>query len=129
MIPMSLEIFPLETSGRYSWKIVYDTSARNYELVVMDSAKRQFAIDEKNGILLNCFYLGNQLISRFEVQGSLIDVTYTMRSPDEMTMELSAGDFNHHFSTGGIAVENDSIPAIKVYEVKNVQQATLRRRR
>jgi len=127
VVPMELHIHPLANLLRYSWTIVYDTVPRNYELVRLDSSKNSFAIDEKNGILINSAAMGNQLISRFEVEGNLLESVYEMKSPDEITMELRAGDIDHSWSTGDIQQVGDSIPGVKVFEVNVLQKATLHR--
>ncbi|MFI5135506.1 MAG: hypothetical protein ACHQD9_06610, partial [Chitinophagales bacterium] len=127
IIPMELHILPLENSAHYSWTIVYDSSQRNYELEVLDSSKNNFAIDEKNGILIMSSSLGNNFISRFEIGGNLLECVYEMKSPDEITMQILSGNHDHTWSTGDVQVAGDSIPKVKVYEVNVLQQATLHR--
>ena len=127
MIPVELHIHPTESPFRYSWKIVYDTSARNYELVIRDPSANMFSIDEKNGIDIMSFLLGNHFISRFEIEGTLLECEYTLRSIDEMTFSIRAGDDDHHYTSGNIQTQNDTVPAIHVYSISALQVATLNR--
>ena len=125
IIPIELRIHALPTAGRYSWQIRYDTSMRDYELVTMDSVKNQFAIDEKDGIILNCIRLGNQLVTRFEVENTLIETVYEMQNHEEISMEIRAGNFSHQFSTGDFQQQSDSIPSVRVFDISVLQKARL----
>jgi rare lipoprotein A len=127
IIPMELQIHPTESPDRYSWRIVYDTSARNYELVIRDSAKKLFSIDEKIGIDVMSYLLGNHFISRFEVEGQLLECEYTLRDLNEMTFSVHAGDDDRHWSTGGVQMVADTIPSVHVYPISVLQFATLQR--
>lgn len=78
-VPMKLFVQPTLDSARWQWVIVYDTSARNYELVLHgDSLPRGYSIDEKNGIVLPGTLMGNTFVSSFEVQGNRIDAMYQL---------------------------------------------------
>jgi hypothetical protein len=125
IIPMELRIYPAAITGRYSWQIKYDTSLRDYELVTMDSALNHYAIDEKDGIIIQFKRLGNQLAGRFEVENTLLECVYEMQHHDEITMQIRAGDFDHHFTTGNIWHETDSVPPVRVYDIGVLQKARL----
>lgn len=127
MIPMELHIHPTESPFRYTWNIVYDTSARNYELVIRDPLKKIFSIDEKNGIDIMSYQLGNHFISRFEVDGTLLECEYTLKDIDEMTFSIHAGDDDHHYTSGNIQSQNDSVPLVHIYSINALQYATLKR--
>lgn len=77
-VPMKLVVQPTLDSARWQWVITYDTSARAYELVLNDSAQRNYSIDEKNGIVLPGTLMGNTFVSSFEVQGNRIDAMYQL---------------------------------------------------
>jgi len=127
IIPMELHIRPTESPADFSWTIFYDSSARNYELSVLDSSNKYFAINEKNGILIMSSSLGNQFISRFEVEGNLLECVYEMKSHDEISMQIRSGDHDHTWTTGDIQLATDSIPQVKVYKVNVLQKAVLHR--
>ena len=127
IISMELRIHPTDSSDRFSWRIVYDTSARNYELVIRDSAKNIFSIDEKNGIDIMSYLLGNHFVSRFEVDGQLLECEYTLMDFNEMTFSVHAGNDERHWSTGGIQTDTDTIPSVHVFPVSVLQYATLQR--
>lgn len=78
-VPMKLIVQPTLDSTRWQWVIIYDTTARDYELVVTgDSLQRRYSIDEKNGIVLPASLMGNTFVSSFEVQGNRIDAMYQL---------------------------------------------------
>lgn len=94
---MELEIKPIPTPpnlqpqaevskdhlpARFVWKITYSgaqgDSIRNYELVPLDAAKRQFEIDEKNGIRIPATLLGDSLVSHFTVGEQTLWTSYRL---------------------------------------------------
>ena len=125
MIPMELKIQPTVSPDRYTWVIGYDTLYRHYELVIRDSSGRNFSIDEKNGIDINGYLLGNHFICRFEVENQLLECEYTLRSKDEMAFSIRAGDYQNHWSTGGIQMQSEMVPKVEVYPIAVMQSATL----
>ena len=54
---MQLRVEPADQPDRLTWEITYDADAgkqvRPYELVAVDSAAGRYAIDEKNGIVID----------------------------------------------------------------------------
>lgn len=92
-IHMELHISKTDSAGIYNWRIIYEDSAkddRKYILRTIDEKGGKYAVDEKDGILLNAELLGNRLVSRFSVQGSLIEINYTLES-DKMVFEVTSG--------------------------------------
>ena len=71
---VELEIRPTETPDRWTWTTRFEGPAgsqeRPYELLVRDAERGTFAIDEKNGIVLEAQLLDGALVSWFEVAGS-----------------------------------------------------------
>ena len=79
----SLRVRGLGPGGRrYSWVLVYDYGAarpketRTYEIVAKDASRGHWVIDEKNGLKLDTFLLGNRLYSPFTINRLLITATY-----------------------------------------------------
>lgn len=126
-ISMQLNILPTDSSNRFTWTIIYDSIPRNYELVIRDTAIQAYSLDEKNGIDIMCNLLGNHFISRFSVQGTLLDCDYELLNRDEMRFKISAGDEERHFTTGNIDHVSDSVPEVGVFKITNLQIATLQR--
>jgi hypothetical protein len=68
------------TGDRLPWTVIYAGAAgrqeRKYELVVRDAAKGRYAIDEKQGIVIEMASLGEGLYGHFEVEGMQLSVAY-----------------------------------------------------
>lgn len=124
---MSLSILPVEISDRYTWTIVYDSFPRKYELVKRDSAGGVYSLDEKNGIDIISYVLGNHFLSRFSVMGNLLDCEYHLLSRDVMTFEIRSGKEERNWTTGNVAMKEDSIPEVSVFSINNLQVAELHR--
>src|SRR6185295_8005165 len=125
IIPMELQIHPTQDASRYSWIIIYMEEPRNYELVIHDSVQHLYSIDEKDGIDIMGSLFSNQFTCRFSIEGSLLECVYTLKSIDEMSFEIRAGNSDHSWSTGNIVTATDTIPPVNVYDVSSFQKATL----
>lgn len=124
-VSMQLNIQPTLDSLRWNWIIVYDTSARNYELVINnDTTHRMYSIDEKNGIVIPATLMGNTLISTFDVQGNKIDALYTLDN-DHIQVTILSVTSKTVMQTG--LGTNDS-PKVDAFIPNAYQTATLRRR-
>lgn len=82
-VPMTLRIKPLSQNPmRYAWQITYGTGAkkrvRNYELVAKNQNADHFAIDEKDGTLIDAWWLGDKLYSQFRVENRLLSTKYQL---------------------------------------------------
>jgi len=68
---MELLIHPKDSSGKYDWTIIYgedrEKGKRGYELHPKDPENGVWIIDERNGILLECYLLNNKLFSSYNV--------------------------------------------------------------
>lgn len=126
-VPMKLSIQPSSYSNRYKWIIVYDTIPRNYELVVRDSSKGFYSLDEKNGIDIMSTSFGNHFTSRFSMMGNLLDCDYELMNYEEMKFTIATGKDNIQWSTGNITHPSDTIPEIGVFKITNLQEGTLQR--
>ena len=126
-VPIGLSINPTSAPDRYSWIITYDSIPRSYELLIRDAENNIFSIDEKNGIDITSWLLGNYFVSRFSIEGVLLDCEYHLLNHDEMTFEIRSGNDNRDWTTGNIEMKEDSIPEVSVYRISNLQTATLQR--
>ncbi|WP_171976472.1 hypothetical protein [Brasilonema sennae] len=84
-VPMTLRIQPISNNPmRYSWQITYGTGAkklvRNYELVAKDQGASHFVIDEKDGTLIDAWWVGDRLYSQFRVKNRLLNTQYERQS-------------------------------------------------
>jgi len=84
-VPMTLRIQPVSNNPlRYTWQITYGVGAkklvRSYELVVKDRGAGHFVIDEKDGTLIDAWWVGNTLYSQFRVGNKLLNSQYERQS-------------------------------------------------
>lgn len=123
---MELHISKSDSAGLYNWHIIYGDSSkdhRKYLLRTIDAVNGKYEIDEKDGILLGAEMLGNKLICRFIVQGSLIDITYELEN-DKLIFEVFAGSDTPVRSTTG-SEENITVNS---FMVTNYQKAFLQKK-
>ncbi|KAB2912807.1 MAG: hypothetical protein F9K23_18485 [Bacteroidetes bacterium] len=126
-IPMSLTIKATDSTNQWIWIISYlppgkTPDQRNYELIVTDSARGKYTIDEKNGILIDARMVGNVLATRFAVGESLLLITYKLEG-DSIVFEVTSGPVNTPHETGN-QPEND-VPPVIVYAITGYQKAVL----
>lgn len=82
--PMSLTVDTGSKPGHHQWRIVYETSGalagtvRDYELVTVDAAKGHYAVDEKNGLMLDAYLADDVLHAPFLIGNAMIVATYTL---------------------------------------------------
>nr|HMQ50000.1 hypothetical protein [Saprospiraceae bacterium] len=126
-LPMELYIQPQDSS--FTWHIIYgaDKTAglRAYLLRSVDTAKGHFVIDEQNGILLDAFLLGGQLISRFEVMGSLLQSRVEVVG-DTLYYEIIYGGWDAIRQSGDTVMDGDSIPPVQSFLIQGRQYAVLK---
>lgn len=121
-IPMELHIFPTDTTGRYTWKILYDKSPRDYTLIAQDASKGLYLIDENNGIVLENQLFANTFFSCFEVMGNLLTSTYRLEGK-ELIFEIFSMKKNKSQKTGNIPEKE--IPEVIAYPSQAMQKAIL----
>ena len=124
---MGLEIKPIDSTKTHTWTIIYSEGekrqVREYELIPKDPAKGHYVIDEKNSIILDDYYYGNTLYSRFDVGGTLLLATYT-KEGETIRFEIIAGKTEPISETGGA----DDIPKVNSYGISVGQRAILKRK-
>ena len=125
-VPMQLKIEKVNDS-LYNWTLIYGDSAqdvRPYQLKHKD--ENRFMMDENNGILLDVSLFENELISLFEVQGSILWVNYTLlKKGIEMRITSSV----NRQESGGTAGKEDQeeIPVVGSYTTVVSQFAFLKK--
>jgi hypothetical protein len=132
-----LIVAPTDRPDRFGWTIVYAGESgrqeRTYELIVRNAERGEYAIDEKNGIILDARYLAGGLHSHFSVEGTRITTRERLEgfgTPDEaITVEMIVLIENAVTVTGGKSeVAGVAIPEVRSWMPRSVQRATLRRR-
>lgn len=126
-IPMSLTIARTDSANQWQWVISYlppekTPDRREYVLILNDTAKGKYTVDEKNGILIDARMVGNVLATRFAVGETLLLITYKLEG-DSIVFEVTTGPANKTQETGNIP-ENE-IPPVIVYPITGYQKAVL----
>lgn len=124
---MQLIIQPADTLGQYTWQIVYGEKSednRPYLLKPVDTSNGHWAIDERNGIIIDQYWTGNRFTSMFTVQNSTILDSYWIDG-DKLIAEFYATGTKPN-TTSGAGTEDS--PTVNSYAVKSYQKAVLKRK-
>lgn len=124
---MELHIAMNEDST-YNFTIVYGKDEQRQEraYLLIPSGKNKFVLDEKNGILLDMSLGPDRLTSVFEVQGSLLHVSYILEKKG-IRFELTSS--TEGAITGGNVSEDQEIPSVTSYKTTSYQSAFLKRQK
>lgn len=125
-VPMELRIQPTDSSHRYSWQLVYGgpgRESRDYLLIARDTAKGHWVIDERNGIVLDQYWMAGRLTCAFTVMQSTIINSYWMQDND-LHAEFHTISAKPVATTG---MGNEESPKVESYQVRGYQKAVLRR--
>ena len=121
---MQLHIQPADTAGQYSWKIIYGDNGedtRPYVLKAIDTANGHWVLDEKNGILLDQYWIGTKLYSVFSLSGVTIVNSY-WREGERLMVEFASFP-TKPVRTSGAGTEE--VPAVESYPVRSYQKGIL----
>jgi hypothetical protein len=126
-VDMVLKIQPTDSQNIWQWEINYITDGkapdvRKYLLVINDSTKGKYCIDEQSGIVINARLIANVLTTRFKVNGSLLLINYRFEE-NEIVFEVFSGPAERTTETGNNPEQN--IPPVTVFDVGNYQKAVL----
>lgn len=126
-VRMQLIIKPADSAGTYTWQIVYGDNGednRPYILKPVDTARGHWQVDERNGIVLDQYYVGNRFTSAFTVQNTTIVDSY-WREGENLVVEFHSLSAKPLATTGN---GTDESPRVDSYGIKGFQRAVLRRR-
>lgn len=127
IVDMQLHILPADTAGQYTWRIVYGnpgTDDRPYVLKAVDTAAKHWIVDERNGILLDGYWIHDRFVSSFSVGNTTITDSYALNG-EEMVVEFYSTQKTPISKTGKGTEES---PAVESYRVSSYQRAVLRKR-
>lgn len=125
-VPVQLRIHPADSINTFTWQIIYGNAGednRPYLLKPVDPAKGHWVVDEKNGILLDQFYIGNRLCGAFTVQQTTIINQYWIEGNRLLFEFLSTGAQPLRSSGNG----TEDSPVVHSYKIASYQKAELRR--
>jgi hypothetical protein len=126
VVNMELRIQPTDTSGRYTWQIIYGNQGKDnrpYTLIAKDSAMGSWVIDEHNGIVLDQSWVGGRFCGAFTVGNSTIINSYWMEN-DKLVTEFYSMSAKA-VSTTGKGTEDS--PSVDSYRIGSYQKAILTR--
>lgn len=126
-VKMQIIIQPADTMGQYTWQIIYGDKGednRPYLLKPVDTAKGHWIIDERNGILIDQYWVGNRFSSLFTVQNSMIQDSYWIEE-DKLIAEFY-GISTAPVTTSGAGTED--VPTVNSHEIRSYQKAILKKK-
>jgi hypothetical protein len=124
LVQMQLIIRPTDTPHHYTWQIIYGKDQKDnrpYILKPADSAGIHWMVDERNGIVLDGFWIGNRFTGAFTVGGNTILDAYWIEN-NKLHVEF----FSYRqqpLNTSGKGTEES--PAVENYRVNSYQKAVL----
>ena len=125
-IKMQLIIDRADTADQYSWQIIYGEKAednRPYILKPVDTTSGHWIIDERDGILLDQYWIGKRFTGAFTVQNSTIVDSYWLEGKN-LVVEFYSISSKPVQTTGGTS---EDVPPVDSYMMKSYQRGVLRR--
>jgi hypothetical protein len=125
-VKMQLIIKPTDTADVYTWQIIYGEKGednRPYLLKAVDTGKGHWQIDERNGIILDQYFVGDRFTSAFTVQTTTILDSY-WRKGENLVAEFYSLTAKPVATTGAGTEES---PSVDSYGTKGYQRAVLRK--
>lgn len=126
-VKMQLLIQPIDSIDGYTWQLVYGEQQqdnRPYLLKPVDTARGRWQVDERNGIVIDQYLVGNRLTSAFTVQSTTIVDSYS-REGDSLVAEFYSFTAKPVSTTGA---GTDESPLVSSYGAKGYQKAVLFRK-
>jgi hypothetical protein len=127
-VKMQLIIQPTDSANTYTWQIIYGDKGqdnRPYLLKPVDTVKGHWQIDERNGIILDQYFIGNRFTSAFTVQSTTIVDSY-WREGNNLIAEFYGLTAKPVGTTGE---GTDDSPKVDSYGTKSYQRAVMRRKK
>jgi len=131
-IKMGLDIVKTSKDSIFDWTITYKMKdkkdVRAYSLIVIDSQKGIYQIDEKNSIVIDGYlHNDNVFTSFFKVMTNYIIATYTKNEDGTLTFEIISSKSIPVSTTGNTKFKNEDIPEVNTYPVNGRQKAVLKK--
>lgn len=123
---MELRIQPADSANQYTWQIIYGDAKednRPYLLKAVDTAKGHWVVDERDGIILDSYVLGNCIQGAFTVKGNTIVDNYCIED-DKMTVEFFSIKLGEKKQSGK---GTDETPYVDSYRMAGYQKGVLTR--
>lgn len=121
---MQLSIQPTDTADQFTWQIIYGDSGKDnrpYILKPIDTAKGHWIVDEKDGIVLDSYVLGNCIQGAFTVLGNTIVDNYCIEN-GKMKVEFFSIKLGDKKQSGK---GSDETPFVDSYRISSYQTGEL----
>lgn len=108
-----------------NFTIVYgddSTDIREYQMIKGEE-DYEWLLDEQNGIEIQSYFIGNQLVNLFEVQGTLIMAVYELKDK-EILVQMYAFNVSNKFESGKGTKES---PTVNSYDITSYSRSILTR--
>jgi len=125
-VNMELRIHATDLLNTWTWQIIYGSESednRPYNLIKKDSSGIHWVIDEKDGIILDQYWVGNKFCGAFTVQNSTIINSYWMEK-NKLIVEFYNTSAKPVATTGK---GTEDSPKVDSYKVGSYQKAILTR--
>lgn len=112
------------TADTVEFTIVYGTDSsdiRSYRMLRNDSLQGGWVLDELDGILIQCAFVGDKLVNLFQVQNTMLFVSYQMLDR-ELLVEMFSFSFENPLTSGG---SSDEVPEVLSYPLQAVTRTVL----
>lgn len=124
-VDMELHILPsADSAGQFSWNLVYGKASKDnrpYILKPVDTAAGHWVIDERNGIVLDQYWVANRLTGAFTVMNSTIINSYWLENG-----KLYVEFINYQSKPVATTGKGDTeVPYVDSYAIKSYQRAIL----
>lgn len=124
-VPMRLLIAASDRAGTYTYRLSYGEGGKDdrpYLLKLVDAKTGHWQIDERNGIVLDHYWLDGTFVGVFTVGGNTI-MTTERREGDVLITEMITYDSAALSTSGG----KDGVPTVTTNKIKSIQRARLRK--
>ena len=125
-VNMELRIHRADNINTWTWQIIYGSESednRPYNLIKKDTSGIHWVIDEKDGIILDQYWVGNKFCGAFTVQNSTIINSYWMEK-NKLIVEFYNTSAKPVATTGK---GTEDSPKVDSYKVGSYQKAILTR--
>lgn len=118
-IPIQFTAAPTETENTWIWKTEYVSEkypvVKDYKLVLHDSTKNIYHMDEGDGLILLNYVIGNKMYCLFEIEDQYITASYEL-SGENLIFEVTVG-----------LLAGETAADVTNYSIQNVQRVVLSR--
>lgn len=122
-VPMQLQIAATDKLDSYTYRLSYGEGGKDdrpYLLKLVDAKAGHWQIDERNGIVLDHYWLDDTFVGVFSVGGNTI-MTTERREGKALITEMITYDSTVLSSTGG----KSGVPTVTTNKIKSIQRARL----